>query len=71
MKPELRKNEHNNLYRMGFYVVAYKTVYQVTKTGMLKVYYHNHSLPLTKRGRFHSMGFGAVNKLVGFELLTR
>ena len=58
----------------GLYIVKYRTILQPkysenTGEGLQKIYSYKGKLPLTKRGRFHTMKKEEVNSLLGFELL--
>jgi len=71
---EFIKSELMTLAMDNQYVVKYNTVYLAVYTKnagarLEKVYRSRGDLPLTKRGRYHTMDYKRVNKLLGFELL--
>ena len=54
------------------YIVSYKTVYYLRHSknaGIRAEKVRKFDEQLTKRGRFQTMSYKAVNKLIGFELL--
>ncbi len=72
---EFREGELTKLACEGVYIVKGKKVLQPRFSvnggeSLQEIYKTLESLPLTRRGRFHTMDFRGVNSLLGFELLT-
>ena len=63
------------------YIIKYRSIYYLSpanykdngkpKFKVEEVYKHTGILPLTKRGRFHTMNYKQVNNLIGQELFIR
>jgi len=71
---EFKERELMDLAMDNQYIVKYNTVYLAVYTKnagarLEKVYRYRGDTQLTKRGRFHVMGYERVNDLLGFELL--